>query len=77
MSNSESEYALDPSPQMSQISLPGRVAEGYGAAGLVLTDPARVDAVIAEAQQIARSGRPVCINVHLRSTDFRKGSISM
>jgi acetolactate synthase-like protein len=54
-----------------------RVAEGYGAAGLVLTDPNRVDAVIAEAQQIARSGRPVCINVHLRSTDFRKGSISM
>jgi len=54
-----------------------KAAEGYGGAGLLLTDPARVDATIAEAQQIARSGRPVCINVHLRGTDFRKGSISM
>jgi acetolactate synthase-like protein len=54
-----------------------RVAEGYGAAGLVLTDPARIDDTLAEAQKIARSGRPVCINVHLRGTDFRKGSISM
>jgi acetolactate synthase-like protein len=54
-----------------------RVAEGYGAAGLVLSDPNRVDAVIAEAQQIARTGRPVCINVHIRATDFRKGSISI
>ena len=30
-----------------------------------------------EAKAIARGGRPVCINVHLRKTDFRKGSISV
>jgi acetolactate synthase-1/2/3 large subunit len=54
-----------------------KVAEGYGGVGLVLTDPARVDATLAEAKSIAKSGRPVCVNVHLRRTDFRKGSISM
>jgi acetolactate synthase-1/2/3 large subunit len=54
-----------------------RVAEGYGGVGLVLTDPAKVDGTLREAKQIAASGKPVCINVHLRATDFRKGSISM
>lgn len=54
-----------------------RVAEGYGGVGLKLDDPARVDSVLAEAKAIAKGGRPVCINVHLRRTDFRKGSISM
>jgi acetolactate synthase-1/2/3 large subunit len=54
-----------------------KVAEGYGGAGLVLTDPAKIDATLAEAKAISRSGRPVCINVHLRATDFRKGSISI
>ena len=54
-----------------------KVAEGYGGVGLQLTDGSRVDAVLAEAKAIARTGRPVCINVHLRKTDFRKGSISM
>jgi acetolactate synthase-1/2/3 large subunit len=54
-----------------------KVAEGYGGVGLVLTDPTRVDATLAEAKAIAKTGRPVCINVHLRKTDFRKGSISM
>ncbi|MBV8756625.1 MAG: thiamine pyrophosphate-binding protein [Deltaproteobacteria bacterium] len=54
-----------------------KVAEGYGGVGLKLDDPARVDSVLAEAKAIAKGGRPVCINVHLRRTDFRKGSISM
>lgn len=54
-----------------------KVAEGYGGVGLALTDPARVDATLAEAKAIARTGRPVCINVHLRKTDFRKGSMSI
>jgi acetolactate synthase-like protein len=54
-----------------------KVAEGYGGVGLILTDPARVDATLAEAKSIAKTGRPVCINIHLRRTDFRKGSISM
>jgi acetolactate synthase-1/2/3 large subunit len=54
-----------------------KVAEGYGGVGLLLNDGARVDGVLAEAKAIAKTGRPVCINVHLRKTDFRKGSISM
>lgn len=53
------------------------VAEGYGGKGLLLTDPAKVDEVLDEAKAIARSGRPVCINVHLAKTDFREGSISI
>jgi acetolactate synthase-1/2/3 large subunit len=53
------------------------VAQGYGGVGLMLSDPARVDATLAEAKAIARTGRPVCINVHLRKSEFRKGSISM
>ena len=54
-----------------------KVAEGYGGVGLLLTDPARVDSTLQEAKSIAKGGRPVCINIHLRATDFRKGSISM
>jgi acetolactate synthase-1/2/3 large subunit len=54
-----------------------RVAEGYGGVGLELRIPAQIDATLAEAKAISRSGRPVCINVHLRPTDFRKGSISI
>ncbi|MGQ0505658.1 MAG: thiamine pyrophosphate-binding protein [Myxococcaceae bacterium] len=54
-----------------------KVAEGYGGVGLVLTDPAKIDATIDEAKRIAREGKPVCINVHLARSDFRKGSISM
>jgi acetolactate synthase-1/2/3 large subunit len=54
-----------------------KVAEGYGGVGLLLSESQRIDAVLAEAKSIAKSGRPVCINVHLRNTDFRKGAISM
>jgi acetolactate synthase-1/2/3 large subunit len=54
-----------------------KVAEGYGGVGLVLNDASRIDGVLAEAKAIAKTGRPVCINVHLRKTDFRKGSISI
>jgi acetolactate synthase-1/2/3 large subunit len=54
-----------------------RVAEGYGAVGLVLTDPTKIDATLAEAKELARSGKPVCINVLLRASEFRKGSMSI
>lgn len=54
-----------------------KVAEGYGGVGLLLTDPADTDDVIKEAQKISRSGKPVCINVHLAKSDFREGSISV
>lgn len=54
-----------------------RVAEGYGAVGLLLDRPENTDAVLAEAKEIARSGRPVLINAWIGRTDFRKGSISL
>lgn len=53
------------------------VAEGYGGAGLLLDDPAKIDEVIAEAKALAAAGTPVCINVQIGRSDFRKGSISI
>lgn len=53
------------------------VAEGYGGKGLLLTDPTLVDEVLDEAKRLAAEGTPVCINVHLADSDFRKGSISI
>jgi thiamine pyrophosphate-dependent acetolactate synthase large subunit-like protein len=53
------------------------VAEGYGGKGLLLTDPAKIESTLDEAKRIAKSGVPVCINVHIGTSDFRKGSISM
>ncbi len=54
-----------------------RAAEGLGAHGLRLDDPGRVDAVLQEARDLARGGRPVYVNARIGRTDFRKGSISM
>ena len=53
------------------------VAEGYGGKGILLTDPSEIDAVLDEAKRLAAAGTPVCINVHLADSDFRKGSISI
>ncbi len=53
------------------------VAEGYGAHGILLDNPANVDAVLDEAKRVAASGKPVCINVMLAASDFREGSISI
>ncbi len=54
-----------------------RVAEGFGAAGIALSDPELVPEALAQAQALAQSGRPVLINALLDKTDFRKGSISI
>ena len=54
-----------------------RVAEGLGAAGLVVKETAEVPAVLQQAREIARGGRPVLVNVWLDRTDFREGSLSM
>ncbi len=54
-----------------------RVAEGFGAAGLVVKKTADVPAVLQQAREIARSGRPVLVNVWLDRADFREGSLSM
>jgi acetolactate synthase-1/2/3 large subunit len=53
------------------------VGQGYGAVGLLLDDPSKIDATLDEAKAIAASGKPVVINVHIADTDFRKGSISV
>jgi len=53
------------------------VAKGYGGVGLLLDDPADIDARLDEAIAIAAGGRPVVLNVHIETTDFRKGSLSM
>jgi acetolactate synthase-1/2/3 large subunit len=53
------------------------VAKGYGGEGLLLDDESKIGEVLDEAKRIARSGRPVCVNVLLAASDFRKGSISV
>ena len=42
-------------------------------AGLVVKKTAEVPAVLAQAKEIARAGRPVLVNVWLDRTDFAKG----
>ena len=54
-----------------------RVAEGFGAAGIVVKTNAEVPAALERAREIARSGKPVLVNVWLDKTGFREGSISM
>ena len=53
------------------------VAQGLGAAGLVVRNMGEMEPALREAREIARSGRPVLVNVWLDRTDFREGSISM
>jgi len=53
------------------------VAEGYGGVGLLLDEPKKIEATLEKARALSRQGKPVCINVHLAPSDFRKGSISM
>ena len=52
-------------------------ARGLGGEGLLLDDPRRTAAVLAEAFRLARTGRPVVVNARLGKTAFRKGSISI
>ncbi|MGK2858068.1 MAG: thiamine pyrophosphate-binding protein [Thermoanaerobaculia bacterium] len=54
-----------------------RVAEGFGAAGLLAETTAEASNVLASAKETAASGTPVLVNAILGGSDFRKGSISM
>ncbi len=54
-----------------------RVAEGYGAHGLLLDDPEDIEKTLQEAKELAANGTPVVINAHISQTDFRQGSLSM
>ncbi|MEL7060628.1 MAG: thiamine pyrophosphate-binding protein [Acidobacteriota bacterium] len=53
------------------------VARGYGGEGIRVETMDAVRPALLEAKRLARSGRPVVVDVVLDSTDFRKGSISM
>jgi len=52
-------------------------AAGYGAEGLLLDDPSKIDETLDRAKSLAAAGKPVVINAHIAATDFRQGSISM
>jgi thiamine pyrophosphate-dependent acetolactate synthase large subunit-like protein len=54
-----------------------RVAEGFGAKGLVAKSADELRAALREAKALARAGHPVLVNVHLGKSEFRKGAISM
>lgn len=54
-----------------------RVAEGFGAKGLLVTEPESLHDAFAQAKRWAAEGKPVLVNVHIGKTEFRKGSISM
>jgi acetolactate synthase-like protein len=54
-----------------------KVAEGWGAKGILVKDDSELDAAFAEALRLSREGHPVLVNVLLGKTDFRKGSISI
>ena len=54
-----------------------RAAEGFGGVGLEIRSHEAIAPTLAAAKAAARAGKPVLVNVHLASTDFRKGSISM
>ena len=54
-----------------------RVVEAFGGVGLEVRTMPDVPGVLQKAREIARSGKPVLVNVWLDKTDFREGSISM
>ncbi len=54
-----------------------RVAEGFGAAGLIVKTAAEVEPALRQARELAHAGRPVLVNVWLDKTEFREGSLSM
>jgi acetolactate synthase-1/2/3 large subunit len=53
------------------------LADGFGAAGLLVKQDQEVSGALATAREIARSGRPVLMNIWLDKSDFREGSVSM
>ncbi len=53
------------------------VAAGFGAEGILVQRMTEVPAALARARALARSGKPVLVNVWLDKTEFREGSLSM
>ena len=54
-----------------------KVATGFGAEGILVREMAEVQPALARARALARSGKPVLVNIWLDKTEFREGSLSM
>jgi acetolactate synthase-1/2/3 large subunit len=54
-----------------------RVAEGFGAAGIVVRHADEVKPALERARDLARGGTPVLVNVWLDRSEFREGSLSI
>ena len=54
-----------------------KVAQGYGAAGILVERPEELLPAVEKAQRFAKSGKPVLINVLIDPGEFRAGSMSM
>lgn len=54
-----------------------KVVEGFGAKGILVRERSELEGAMAEAKAYAAKGIPVLINVHIATSEFRKGSISM
>jgi len=54
-----------------------KVAAGFGAEGILVRRMDEVEPALARARALARSGKPVLVNVWLDKTEFREGSLSI
>jgi thiamine pyrophosphate-dependent acetolactate synthase large subunit-like protein len=54
-----------------------RVAEGFGAEGILVRRMSEVPDALTRARALAKEGKPVLVNVWLDKTAFREGSLSM
>ena len=54
-----------------------KVAEGYGGKGYYVDNHESLYETLKQAKEDAKLGYPVCVNVKLSKSDFRKGSISV
>jgi len=54
-----------------------KVAEGFGAHGILVEREDQLESALAEAKRVAKSGTPVCVNIMLTKSSFREGSISL
>ena len=54
-----------------------KVVEGFGGKGFLIDREDQIQPTLEQARETAQKGIPVCINLLIGATDFRKGSISM
>ncbi len=54
-----------------------RVVEGFGAAGFRVETTEALEPALRAARRVADEGRPALVNVRLRASEFRQGSLSV